>query len=147
MPPPNLPALLELARYPGRFEGEHAVIGDWLKDRGHLYDRIEFNVPLGTGIDPPAALVEPWRAKAIAGSMMRADIICWLGGGVVIIEAKDRARTDALGQLFMYRSLWLEGSPAVPVHALEVICRRVNDDALVGFVTNGVTVRVYDEAA
>jgi hypothetical protein len=144
MPPLNLRELLDLTRYPGRFEPEHAVIGDWLAARGAFYDRIEFNVHLGAGVAPPADLIEPWRSEAVRSTQKRADIVAWLADGVVIIEAKGRATSDALGQLFTYRTLWLEANPTIPVLALEVICRRVNADDLAAFTANGVTVRLYE---
>jgi hypothetical protein len=137
--------LLNLARFPGRFPGEHEVIADWLPGAVNFYQRIAFNVHLGLGAQPPADLIEPWRSQAIRGTQKRADIIAWLPEGVVIIEAKDRATSDALGQLFAYRALWLEGNPSIPVIALEVICRRVNDDDLLAFTASGVTVRIFEE--
>ncbi len=144
LPEAEQKALLEMARYPGRFEGEHEVIADWLPNATTFYERIAFNVHLGLGAAPPADLVEPWRSQAIKGTQKRADIIAWLPEGIVIIEAKDRATTDALGQLMGYKSLWLEGNPSIPVVALEVICRRVNDDDLYIFQSNGVTVRIFE---
>lgn len=147
MPPPNLDQLLELSRYPGRFEPEHAVVADWLQARGSFYDRIEFNVHLGSGIVPPATLVEPWLSNAIRSTQKRADVIAWLPEGVVIIEAKGRATSDALGQLMTYKALWLDGHPTTPVIGLEVICRRINADDQAAFTANGVTIRVYEPAA
>lgn len=137
--------LLTLSRYPGRFPGEHEVIADWLPDAVTRYERIAFNVHLGQGAQPPAGLQEPWRTEAIRGTQKRADIVAWLPEGVVIIEAKNRATSDALGQLIAYRALWLEGNPNVPVVALEVICRRINADDLYAFLTSGITVKVFEQ--
>ena len=143
MPPPNLDELIALSRYPGRFEPEHEVIGDWLQARGNLYDRIEFNVRLGAGVEPPPDLVEPYRTNAIELSQKRADIIAYQGPGVVIIEAKGRATINALGQLQAYRALWELERPAVPVLGLHLICRRIAADDLVARRGNGVDVYVY----
>lgn len=139
-------ALLEMSRFPGRFPGEHEVIADWLPGAVSFYQRIAFDVPLGLGAQPPEGLVEPWRSNAIRGTQKRADIIAWLPEGVVIIEAKNRATSDALGQLIAYRALWLEGNPSIPVVDLQVICRRVNDDDLFVFATTGVTVRIFEHS-
>ncbi len=137
-------ALLALAKYPGRFEGEHEVIADWLPGATVFYDRIAFNVHLGSGVQPPEGLVEPWLSAAVAGSQKRADIIAWLPEGIVIIEAKGRATTDALGQLLGYKALWLEANPNIPVVALEVICRRINADDQYIFLANNITIRVFE---
>lgn len=136
--------LLEMSRYPGRFPGEHEVIADWAPNAVVFYDRIAFDVRLGLGAEPPAGAVEPWRTNAIEGTQKRADIIAWLPQGIVIIEAKNRATTDALGQLIGYRALWLEANPSIPVLAIEVICRRINDDDLFIMQSSGVTVRVFE---
>lgn len=144
MPQGEQNALLALSNYPGRFPGEHEVIADWLPGAVTFYDRIAFNVHLGLGAQPPDNLVEPWRTMAVEGTQKRADIIAWLPEGIVIIEAKDRATTDALGQLIGYRALWLEANPNVPVLAIEVICRRINGDDLYIMQSSGVTVRVFE---
>lgn len=149
MPPPNLDVLIAQAKYPGRFEPEHEVIGDWLQARGNLYDRIEFNVRLGAGVEPPPELVEPYLTNARELSQKRADLIAWQGAGVVIIEAKGRATSNALGQLQAYRALWERENPDVPVLGLQVICRRIGPDDLVAMQANGVDVYMYarsDEA-
>ena len=143
MPPPNLAALLEQSRYPGRFEPEHEVIGDWLQARGALYDRIEFNVRLGAGVEPPPDLVEPYLTNAKELSQKRADIVAYEQGGVQIIEAKGRATINALGQLQAYRALWELEYPTVPVLGLQLICRRIGPDDLVAMRANGVDVYVY----
>jgi hypothetical protein len=143
VPPPDLEQLIEQSRYPGRFEPEHEVIGDWLRARGSLYDRIEFNVRLGAGVTPPPELVEPYATNARELSQKRADIIAWAGDGVLIIEAKGRATSNALGQLQAYRALWQLERPTVPVLGLQVICRRIGADDLVAMTANGVDVYVY----
>lgn len=147
MPPVDLAELLNLARYPGRFAGEHEVIGDWLRARGHLYDRIEFNVPVGVGVGQVDGLVPPYDRMAEQLSRKRVDLVAWLPAGVILIEAKGRATSDALGQLMSYRPLWELDRPDVPVVGLEVICRRINADDLAGMLSNGVDVRVYERAA
>lgn len=143
----NYKELLEMSRYPGRFEGEHEVIADWLPTVLNFYQRIQFDVHLGLGAAPPPGLVDPWLSNAIRGTQKRADVIAWLADGVVIIEAKNRATSDALGQLITYRALWQEGNPSIPVVALEVICRRINDDDLFAMTNSGVTVRVFEPTA
>ena len=143
MPPPNLEQLIELSRYPGRFEPEHEVIGDWLQARGNQFDRIEFNVRLGAGVAPPPDLVEPYATMARELSQKRADIIGWIGDGVVIVEAKGRATINALGQLRAYKALWELEHPTIPVLGLQVICRRIGADDLVAMRANGIDVYVY----
>jgi len=143
MPPPNLQQLLDQSRFPGRFEKEHEVIGDWLAARGHLYDRIEFNVPIGSGVILPDTLVEPYRSNAERSAAKRADVVAWMDGGVILIEAKGRAMSDAVGQLLVYRPAWEVTFPDTPVLGLEIICRRINDDDLRGALAAGITVREY----
>ena len=143
---PNASELLDLSKFPGRFPGEHEVIADWLPTAVSFYDRIAFDVRLGMGAQPPAGMKEPWLSQAIERTQKRADIIAWLPGGIVIIEAKRRATSDALGQLISYKTLWLEANPLVPVLALEVICREINADDQFVFTNNGVTVRIFEPA-
>jgi len=146
VPPPNLDDLIAMSKYPGRFEPEHEVIGDWLQARGSLYDRIEFNVRLGAGVEPPAELVEPYLTNAKELSQKRADIVVWIDDGVIIVEAKGRATTNALGQLQAYRTLWTLEHPDTPVLGLQVICRRIGPDDLLAMTSNGVDVYVYTKA-
>ena len=88
----------------------------------------DFDFRLGQGI-PPDPAWPPWLADmALALTQRRADVLATTPSAYWILEIKDRAGPDAIGQLLLYRALFLnEYQPELPVR-LGIIAPRLGFD-------------------
>lgn len=108
---PNIGSILSSGVQIGGDAVETAVAHAWLTRHVDDYDRVEFNVPLGTGIDLGPGY-EPWVQKAAtANSRPRADMIAYRGTVPTIVEFKGNITAAALGQLLTYTKLLTADNP------------------------------------
>lgn len=149
-------------RFPGMQLREILIWKNWLYQNSTRFDRYEYNVRLGSGVDPGPSYPDSSRRMWIANSMKRADVIAQKGAHVTIIEVEENPGNQAFGQLLGYQSLWRQrvqngGSPAVhkalgvedffpsdlyldPDPGLLLVAARVGNDALA--VANGLGIPV-----
>lgn len=108
------------ATYPGMQVDEILVWKAWLQLNQGSYDRFDYNVHVGPGVDPGPSVAEPYRTNAIQLSQARLDAVGWQAGSPTIFEVERYAKARSVGQLLTYRSLWEQStlSPATPAIAL-----------------------------
>ena len=123
-------------------EPESRVFRSWLALHGQEFDRFEFNVRLGEGVDPGPDADESLKRHARANWTKRADAMAWKGDDVTILEVKIRCGLGALGQLIGYRSLYVREFPQVRFINLLVVCVRVDKDVIAALKDNGVGLEV-----
>lgn len=145
-PPPDLPVLMVQIQFPGMPRPESDVAKLWLQRHGHEYDRIEFNVRLGDGIDPGAGTPAYARRQAVMATQKRADVIAWLHGRATIIEVKIRVGLGAIGQLLGYQFLYMRAFPEQPEPRLLVVARLADGDVQPALVANGIDLVLYERA-
>jgi hypothetical protein len=145
-PPPNLDVLRLQIQFPGMPRPESDVFRFWLELHGAEYDQIEFNVRLGTGVDPGPIVDDATRAMAIGLTQKRADVVATRDGQPTIIEVKVRIGLGTIGQLLGYQTLWMRDRPESPTPALLAIARRTDDDTLDALRAHGIDVALYEEA-
>lgn len=104
---PNDAILTQAARLklPGMLPQETRIFEAWWKLYGYQYESAEFNVRVGTGIDPGPTVDDAARRGAILNSQYRIDAVLRTGPLVDIVEVKYRASPLALGQLLSYKVL------------------------------------------
>jgi hypothetical protein len=151
-------------KYPGMQVREILIWKNWLYQNSTRFDRYEYNVRLGDGVDPGPSYPDSSRRMWIANSMKRVDVVAVRGGHVTIIEVEENPGMTAFGQLAGYQTLWRNkvqagGAPAVhislgvekffppdlpldPDPSLLLVCARVGNDALAVAKSAGVTVEV-----
>jgi hypothetical protein len=137
---------------------------NWLYTNSTRFDRYEYNVRLGEGVDPGPSYPDSSRRMWILNSMKRADVIAVKGGRVTIIEVEENPGLTAFGQLAGYVALWrarvgnggpphvhrilgVEDSfpadlPLDPNPSVLLVCARVGNDALAVARSSGVAVDV-----
>jgi hypothetical protein len=93
------------SRFPGMIPAEIAVWKRWLALHEKEYDRYEYNVRLGPGVDPGPQYPEWVRKSAIDNSKFRPDVIAYKDEDATVFEVKVDAGSDALGQLLNYSRL------------------------------------------
>ena len=106
-------------------------LGIWLRYRTQLvgmYDKVYFNVRVGEPVPIPEGLPPEIEKMAIETSRRRIDVVAegildWL-----LIELKFQASADALGQILMYRALWLSDPPDNRPVSMAIVSDRENKD-------------------
>ena len=74
---------------------------------GDQFERFEYDVKVGRGIEPPPDLDEPYRSAAVILSKKRIDAVGYKGDQIWIFEVKPDMGLAALGQLLAYKELWI----------------------------------------
>lgn len=93
----------------------------WLTKHQGEYDRIDYNVRIGTARDPGPAFPEYVRRTARLSSQLRLDAVAWQGPQPTILELKFWATSTAVQQLAIYGAVWREDTPAGPAPRLVLV--------------------------
>lgn len=144
-PPPDLDLWLAQLRLPGLMEAENAVAKRWLRTKGHLYDSIEFNVPLGPSPDFGSELTEDQRKHMVFLWATKADIVAKLDGRATIIEVKRRLTKSAMGQLAHYAYWYLQAHPEEPPPLVRAIAEWADPGIAQSTLANGIDIELYGE--
>ena len=151
-------------KYPGMQLREILIWKNWLYQNSTRFDRYEYNVRLGDGVDPGPSYPDSSRRMWIANSMKRVDVVAVRGERVTIIEVEENPGLTAFGQLSGYLTLWRKriadgGPPAVhlqvgverffpadlpldPNPGSLLVCARIGNDALAVANSSNVSVEV-----
>jgi hypothetical protein len=122
---------------------ESAIAIAWLREHIDEYDSVEFNVRLGSGIELPpgtAAEVALWARLA---TTKRADMILLSGRDATIVEVKIRIGASALGQLLLYRKLYIAAHPEVQRLFLIAAGQTIEPDVLELYGEHKITVELF----
>lgn len=113
MPIQDIGNILSSTKQIGGNAAETAVIKAFLTAHVNDYDRAEFEVQLGPGLDLGPAAPAYLQRCASAGWRLRADCILWRGNVPTILEAKERIDGRAIGQLLTYYDLLKRDNPTL----------------------------------
>ena len=139
----DFPTLLLRKFYPERTDRESGLIRDFLLAHLAEYDRVSFSVRVGEGIAPNPAHLPAVQRGGVWSSRRRIDVVCYRGGAVTLVEAKETLRHDVLGQLLSDRQLWLEDHADAEEPALVAIGRFADDDTIRVLRAHGIDVLLY----
>jgi hypothetical protein len=115
-------------KFPGLLPAEVLVLKEWLRLHESEYDYFDYNVRLGSGLDPGDKYPPEIRRQAIMNSQKRLDAVGFQGSQATIIEAKRRAAFSNIGQLVGYRCLWVRDHPEQPTPYLILAATAVQTD-------------------
>lgn len=123
---------------PGMPSGDFEV---WLRWRAHaasLFESLYFNVRVGDPIPVDESLPSEIKSMAVALSRRRIDVVGVKASGWSLIELKWDAGAEALGQILMYKALWLSHPPdRLPV-SMSVVTNSFNKDMNIACAFYGV---------
>lgn len=119
---PTAPLQSSRSKYPGMRPREAQVFRLWLQQHESEYDRFDYNVRIGPGMDPGPEYGDATRKSAVQSSQKRLDAVGWKGTQPTLIEVKDFALELAIAQLTQYAAVWQRFYPAGPAPALLIIC-------------------------
>lgn len=106
--------LSEFSKYPAMSPAEVEIFKRWAALHEKEYDRFDFNVRVGKGIELGPTYSESARANARLNSQKRIDAVGYKGPQPTIIEVKDRAGASALGEILTYGYLYVDDHPDQP---------------------------------
>ena len=115
------PPQCDRGKYPGLMPRECVLLAAWLRQHEAEYDRFDYNVRIGAGVDPGPSWSDDIRRMAVANSQLRIDAIAWNGNSPTLIEVKDEAGPTAIGQLLSYDAVWQADNPGTPTPALILV--------------------------
>ncbi len=141
--PPTVPPLSERDYYPALLPREIEILKAWLKDHEREYERFEFNVRAGQGIDPGPSYSDADRAQFKLNTKKRIDAVAYRGNSVTIIEVKDRAGTTALGEILSYETLYALDHGGTPIRLL-LVTNVLQADMAIVFAQFGVPVSIVN---
>lgn len=142
LPPLGPVSLLDRQQLPGMLPAEIAIFKAWWVDNGQDYTRADFNVRVGHGVDPGTAYDTATRQAAILNSKYRIDAILWQGLQPAIMEVKQRASLQSIGQLLGYRELWIRDANFAGQVFLMLLCAQTNADTVYVAGKYGIAVLV-----
>lgn len=132
-------------KYPGMAPREVLIFEEWLKTHAAEFNRFDYNVHVGNGIDPGAPFPDVYRQQYIFNTQKRIDAVGWKESLPTIIEVKDRATASCMSQLLTYKTLWPITFPNTPAPALLLVTNRVAADMPMVLSATGITLNQVGE--
>jgi hypothetical protein len=136
-------AALALRRLPGNTPWESALIQQWIRDEGHKYRDFQFNVRIGTALDPGPAFHDAIRAGSIANTQKRIDCVAFTLGGVYIVEGKIVLDIRIYGQFEGYRHIVERDFPDQVILGYIAVAHSNTPDTVSFLRSKGVAVFLY----
>lgn len=138
----STPPQCDRGKYPGLMPRECVILAAWLREHEPEYDRFEYNVRVGRGVDPGASWPDHLRQMAMLNSQMRIDAVGWQADTPTLIEVKDQAGPTAMGQLLAYEALWRVERPGAPTPALLLVTDHLQPNMATVAEARGIRVDV-----
>jgi hypothetical protein len=138
MDPNALRTQADRYKYPGLMPLEVAVMKEWLRLHESEYDHFDFNVRTGQGTDPGPTYPQNLRDMGVAITQKRIDAVAWKGGDPTLIEVKNRATVNAVGQILAYKVLFKADNPLSPEPKLLLVASKYDPDVYPVLQSHGV---------
>lgn len=135
--------LLVQIQYPGLTWVESRVMAAWIDAHSSEWDQIEFNVRLGSGVGAQPDLLPEFQRMAHLLSQKRADAIVARQDQVRILEIKNRITPIVVGELMVYRDLYVREFPGDRPVTLGAVGRAIVPDIQETLAAVGITVELY----
>lgn len=140
----ELAVLLLRRDYPEQPRRESGILHDFLVAHGAEYDRFSFSVRVGKGQPVDLSHLPGIQRATPYWTRKRIDLVLWQRGEVTLLECKERVSATVLGQLRVYRQLFLEEHPEVEDVRLAAAGRWSDPDTLRVLSAEGVDVYLYE---
>lgn len=92
--------------YPAMGVREILIWKAWLTAHEAEYERYDYNIRVGTGIDPGPGYADNIRRDAVLITQKRIDAVGWVGNVPTLFEIKERPGFSAIGQILSYAAHW-----------------------------------------
>lgn len=131
------------AKFPGMQIDELLVWKAFLAAQHANYDRFDYNVRLGPGVDPGPSVMEPYRSAAIKLSQLRLDAVGWQGGNPTIFEVERYAKPRNVGQILTYLAAWQAQNTASVDPHLAIVAASYNPSIQPVLEQHGIDLYIY----
>lgn len=115
----------------------------FLAANGGSYDRFDYNVRLGAGVDPGPSVAEPYRSMSIKLSQLRLDAVGWQGGSPTIFEVERMAKPRNVGQILTYQAAWEASGLSTVEPALAIVAAAFNPSIMPVLEAHKIDLYVY----
>lgn len=119
------------------------MIKRWILEQGSFYTGFDFNVRIGTAIDPGSHLPDSIRQGSIKNTQKRIDCVAFTAGGLYIVEGKIIADITVWGQFEGYKHIVNRDFPDQSVLGYVLVAHSSTPDSLQFLRSRGVTIFVY----
>lgn len=133
----------ELFRFPRLTTDEAILWRQFIILHGKEFDRFDYDLPVGKGVDPGESVSEYLRKDYIDLTRKRIDAVGYKNNTATLFEVKPRAATTALGQLLTYANLFVQTYPGVPIVGSAVVTSLINDDERQVYESMKIKIFVY----
>ena len=113
---------------PGIPSGDFLIWMRWRDQAALLFDQLYFNVRVGEPIPVAEDLPPEIKAMAVALSRRRIDLVGEKGPAWSLVELKQDAGAEALGQVLLYKALWLSDPPDSRSVRMTIVTNTFNKD-------------------
>jgi hypothetical protein len=144
---PNIGAILSSTTQIGGNQVETRIAKAFLIKHVDDYDRVEFNVGLGPGINLGPGFAPYVQASATASTKPRADMIAYKGETATIVEFKGRIGPSVMGQLLTYWHMLKEDNPKLLQVYKIAAGGSIQDGQQAILDRYGITVELFPEIA
>ena len=135
----------ELSYYPHMSADESIIWGRFLASKGQQYVRFDYDLRVGTGIEPVHDIPDKFKNDYIDLTRKRIDAVGYNGSVATIFEVKNRATFNVFGQIIGYRSLFLKSFPQYSIKELVVVCASIPLEDLEIVSSQGIVVLQYPD--
>lgn len=133
----------ELYKFPRLTTDEQILWRQFIILHGKEFERFDYDLPVGKGVDPGAEVSEVLRKDYIDLTRKRIDAVGYRSGTATLFEVKPRAATTALGQLLTYANLFAQTYPGIPIVGSAVVTSLINDDERHVYESMNIKIYVY----
>ena len=113
---------------PGMPSGDYLIWLRWREQAASLYDQIYFNVRVGEPVPVAEDLPPELKDMAVALSRRRIDVVGEKASNWSLVELKQDAGAEALGQVLLYKALWLSDPPDSRFAGMTIVTNTFNKD-------------------
>ncbi len=107
-----------------------------------LFDKLYYDVLLGGPTLSEEELKDPIQRMFRTNNSKRADAVAELSDEIWIIEVAERPGLRAVGQLQVYRSLWIEDPPVLKPEKVILVAAAVDQDLLASAARIGIEIYI-----
>lgn len=137
--------MYEQTRYPHMLDKDAPILSAYLKELGHRYHSVFFDVQVGNGRDPGPNYEDNIRNMALTLSRRRIDAIGYGRDRIDIIEVTDAAGTTTIGQLITYQELYQRDHRGGTTPTLVLAARSLQTDMRPAFTALGIELHLYPD--
>lgn len=114
--------------YPHMKPNDEAIWNRFLSEFPNAYDSVQYSVPCGRGAEFDTLITEETGAHDEYLYKRKIDAVGFKDDTVTIIELKPNAGSSAIGQVKMYRDLYIKDYSPVRFPNMLIITDRFDDD-------------------